>query len=46
MQEVLTLQGGDNGGAYGVYSYLNDSFDVHIFDEFGFEKAIFKGLSS
>jgi hypothetical protein len=20
MQEVLTLQGGDNGGAYGVYS--------------------------
>jgi hypothetical protein len=31
MQKVLTLQGGDNGGAFGVYSYWNDYFDVHIY---------------
>jgi len=46
MQEVLTLQGGDNGGAYDVYSYWNDCFDVHIFDEFIFQKEIPRGLSN
>ncbi len=46
MQEVLTLQGGVNGGAFSVYFYENDCFDVHIFDEFNFEKAIPRGLSS
>ncbi len=44
MQEVLTLQGGDNRGAYDIYSYWNDCFDVHMFDEFIFEKEIPRGL--
>jgi hypothetical protein len=35
-----------SGGAFGVYSYENDCFDVHIFDEFSFEKPILRGLSS
>jgi len=46
MQEVLTLQGGNNKGTCDVYSYWNDCFNVHIFDEFSFEKTIFRGLSS
>jgi hypothetical protein len=43
---VLILWGGVNGGAFSVYSYENDCFDVNIFDEFSFEKAIPRGLSS
>jgi hypothetical protein len=46
MQEVLTLQGGDNKGTYNVYFFLNDLFDVHIFDEFSFEKSIPRSLTN
>ncbi len=36
----------NNEGTFGVYSYWNDYFDVHIFDEFSYEKTIFSGISS
>jgi hypothetical protein len=34
------------GGTSSVYFYSNDCFDVHIFNEFSFEKAIHRGLLS
>jgi len=40
------LQGRVSGGAFGVYSYENDYFDAHIFDEFSFEKAIPRGYQA
>ncbi len=74
MQEVLTLQGGDNRcsqqvtlcntklydhqktfvidhclkkGEHLVFTFIKmNCFDVHIFDEFRFEKVIPRGLSS
>jgi len=46
MQEVLSLQRGDNKGTCNVYFFLNDLFDVHIFDEFSFEKLIPRSLTN
>jgi hypothetical protein len=36
----------EEGGTSNVYFFLNDCFDVHIFDEFSFKKTIPRGLSS